>query len=114
MSENCPACQKRQHMLSIQMEGRDAARKADMMEKNPYTDPIEKQYWEYGWIEENFLEEIDEHRAIMDYAGEHIFQLTEQIVEGVNSGMIASKTGDELIASLSTVAGKLANKLQGG
>lgn len=117
MSENCKACAERNRMLKIQAEGREAARLSVTLDKNPYahgeSKDIEKQYWEYGWIEENFIEEIDEGRALMDYAGVHIFQLIEKINEKVYEGMIAKKTGDELVASLSTVAGKLSSKLRG-
>lgn len=101
-------------MLEIQHAGRVAAQAGVRLEENPYTDDIERQYWEYGWIEESFLEEINEHRAIMDYAGVQVFQIVEKINDLVSCGQLTKRGGDILIASLSTVAGKLADKLRGG
>lgn len=114
MSENCPACQRRQHMLNIQQAGRHAAAEGKKLEDNPYTDELERQYWEYGWIEENFIEDINEHRAVMDYAGVELFQMAEKIDDLVSAGHLTVKGGNSLKSSLNTISGKIADKLRGG
>jgi hypothetical protein len=110
---DCKACEQRKSVLDAQMEGREAARRGILLKDNPRQDEIHRQYWEYGWIEENFLNEIDEHRAIMDYVGTHLFMLSEEIVEMQKKGDVTKSSGDHIIASLSTVASKLADKLRG-
>jgi ribosome modulation factor len=107
---NCEACEQRNKVLNIQVEGREAARSGKLLKDNPYTETIQRQYWEYGWIEENFISEIDEHRAVMDYVGVHIFQLCQDIEKMEKEGNLS---GEKIIASLSTVTTKLAEKLRG-
>lgn len=114
MSEICPACQRRQYMLGIQQSGRQAAIEGKNLKDNPFTEELERQYWEYGWIEENFVDDINEHRAVMDYAGVELFQLAEKIDEMVRAGFLTVQGGKSLKASLNTITGKLADKLSGG
>lgn len=113
MSENCPACEKRNRMHHIQMEGRQAASLGNPRASNPCTDDVEKQYWEYGWIEENFMNELEEHRAVMQYAGEHLFIFCDELQEYVEQGKITQKVKDEIVNNLHTIMKNLAEKLQG-
>ena len=113
MSDNCPKCAQRAHVYNIQMQGRKAADEGLTRDQNPYTDEVEKQYWEYGWIEENFMEELEEHRAVMQYAGDALFIFCEELDKMVEQGTVSSRASDQMKGSLSTIMKSLAEKLQG-
>jgi NAD-dependent DNA ligase len=88
------------------MAGRADAIKGLLRKDNPYTTGSdEAQYWEYGWIEENFVEEIEEHRAVMQWTGEQLFIISEKLKR--------NDPADDITNDINTIAGKLAEKLQG-
>lgn len=115
MSTNneCPICEKRKHVRQIQASGRVAATQGKKRSDNPHSDPVEKQYWEYGWIEENFMNEIEEHRAVMEYAGEHLFLFSQEVEEWTKAGEITPEIRDRIVSSMASIAQNLADKLRG-
>lgn len=109
---SCEICVTWQRLHNIQMEGRVAATEGKKRSDNPYKD-LNAQYWEYGWIEENFVTEIEEHRAIMDWTGTQLFAVAEYLVKLEKEGRITPLIKDEITGVIETVCGKLAEKLNG-
>jgi ribosome modulation factor len=111
--ETCKLCETRQRVYSIQMEGRQAVLDGKKRTDNPYRDPTEKQYWEYGWIEESFVSEIEEHRAIMDWTGVQLYSVAQYLQKLESEGRITPLIRSEITDVIETVCGKLAEKLEG-
>lgn len=112
--EPCPVCTQRQKFHDAQTIGRNSAIEGKRRDQNPFEKGTpEASFWEYGWIENSFMEEIEEHRAVLEWIGQQLFLFNDEMKKFVSEYPI--DTAEHVVRCqeriFETIATKIAERL---